>query len=201
MIWKEVVCLGDSLTYGARDEFGRSYPAELARILSLETGEAWFCHNHGVNGDTSSDVLRRCWRVFAAHPRVRLATLLVGTNDVAVPIPMEIYRDNLLQIIAAARVHGMHLVLGELPPVGFHPGVLGRQDAVAAYSAEVRRIAAEQGLAVCSFDGLAGHLVDGLHFGHEGYVRMAGIWAHALLDLGRGPSAERGAADAGGGAG
>ena len=33
MIWNEVVCLGDSLTYGARDRYGRSYPAELAKIL------------------------------------------------------------------------------------------------------------------------------------------------------------------------
>ena len=185
MIWKEVVCLGDSLTYGARDEYGRSYPAELARILTDETGETWFCHNCGVNGDTSSDVLRRCWRVFASHPKVRLVTLLVGTNDVAVPMPLEIYRDNLLQIIAAARIHGMHVILGELPPAGFHPGVLGRQDALGAYSAEVRRVAGELGLATCSFDGLAEHLVDGLHFGHEGYLRMARMWADALLRLGR----------------
>lgn len=197
MIWKEVVCLGDSLTYGARDEFGRSYPAELARILTRETGETWFCHNHGVNGDTSSDVLRRCWRVFASHPRVRIATLLVGTNDVAAAIPLEIYRDNLLQIIGAARIHGMHVVLGELPPVGFHPGVLGRQNAVGEYSAEVRRIAGEQGLATCRFDGLAEHLVDGLHFGHAGYVRMAEIWADALLRLGRGPAADADSGDGG----
>ena len=185
MIWKELVCLGDSLTYGARDEYGRSYPAELARILTHKTGETWFCHNHGVNGDTSSDVLRRCWRVFASHPNVRLATLLVGTNDVDVQIPVEIYRDNLLQIIGAARIHGMRVIVGELPPVGFHPSVIGRQDALAAYSAEVRRVAGELGLATCSFESLAALLVDGLHFGHEGYVRMAEIWAETILHLGR----------------
>lgn len=185
MIWKEVVCLGDSLTYGARDEFGRSYPAELARILTDRTGEAWFCHNHGVNGDTSSDVLRRCWRVFASHAAVKLVTLLIGTNDVAVPMPLEIYRDNLLQIISAARIHGMRVILGQLPPVGFHPGVLGRQEAIGEYSAEVRRIAGELGLVTCSFEDLREHLADGLHFRHEGYVRMAEIWAEAILGLGR----------------
>ena len=36
MIWNEILCLGDSLTYGARDRYGRSYPAELGKILSKE---------------------------------------------------------------------------------------------------------------------------------------------------------------------
>ena len=34
MIWNQILCLGDSLTYGARDRYGRSYPAELGKILS-----------------------------------------------------------------------------------------------------------------------------------------------------------------------
>ena len=39
MIWNEIVCLGDSITYGARDEYGRSYPAELSKILLDKTGD------------------------------------------------------------------------------------------------------------------------------------------------------------------
>ena len=35
MIWNEILCIGDSLTYGARDEYGRSYPLELAKIGHL----------------------------------------------------------------------------------------------------------------------------------------------------------------------
>ena len=38
MIWSEIVCLGDSLTYGARDPYKRSFPAELSKMLSDETG-------------------------------------------------------------------------------------------------------------------------------------------------------------------
>ena len=29
-VWNEVICLGDSITYGARDKYGRSYPVELS---------------------------------------------------------------------------------------------------------------------------------------------------------------------------
>ena len=55
MIWNEIVCLGDSLTFGARDPFKRSFPAELGKMLSDETGEFYYCHNYGVCGETSSD--------------------------------------------------------------------------------------------------------------------------------------------------
>ena len=42
MIWNEITCLGDSLTYGARDRYGRSYPAELGKMqleLQVKAGE------------------------------------------------------------------------------------------------------------------------------------------------------------------
>ena len=47
MIWNEVICLGDSLTYGARDEYERSYTSELPPILEKITNEIWICHNYG----------------------------------------------------------------------------------------------------------------------------------------------------------
>ena len=33
MIWNEILCLGDSITYGAIDEFGRSPTIELSKIM------------------------------------------------------------------------------------------------------------------------------------------------------------------------
>ena len=63
MIWNEITCLGDSLTYGARDRYGRSYPAELGKILHQATDEFYICHNYGINGETSSDLLRRAWSI------------------------------------------------------------------------------------------------------------------------------------------
>ena len=35
-VWNEVICLGDSITYGARDKYGRSYPVELSKLLTEE---------------------------------------------------------------------------------------------------------------------------------------------------------------------
>ena len=39
MIWNEILCLGDSITFGSRDEYKRSYPDELGKILTEKTGE------------------------------------------------------------------------------------------------------------------------------------------------------------------
>ena len=36
MIWNEILCLGDSITFGARDPYKRSYPNELGQILIAE---------------------------------------------------------------------------------------------------------------------------------------------------------------------
>ena len=67
MIWNQILCLGDSLTYGARDRYGRSYPAELGKLLTEKTGEFYICHNYGINGETSSDLLRRSWNIIKSN--------------------------------------------------------------------------------------------------------------------------------------
>lgn len=183
MIWNEIVCLGDSLTYGARDEYGRSYPAELSRILSDHTGEYWFCHNYGVNGETTSDIMHRCWQVFRSHSKAKIVNLLVGTNDTKIPIPLEIFRDNITQIIRAAQVHDMYVVLGTLPPLQFCPFYLKNREYIQLYSDEIKRIASEMQLPICDLSGLGEYLVDGVHFTHQGYVEMAKLWAAKILSL------------------
>lgn len=183
MIWNEIVCLGDSLTYGARDEYGRSYPAELAKILAEKTGEFWFCHNYGCNGNTSSDILRRCWNIFKAHPNVKIVNLLAGTNDTKIPIPLEIYRDNMQQIVRSAQAHGMNIIVGTLPPLKYCPFYLKNREYIQKYSEEILSISAEMNIQVCDLSNLGEYLIDGVHFTHQGYVEMAKLWALKVLNL------------------
>ena len=39
------------------------------------------------------------------------------------------------------------------------------------------------GFMVCSMDGLKDHLIDGVHFTHEGYNEVAKKWAKTILSL------------------
>ena len=98
MIWNEILCLGVSLTTGARDRYRRSYPMELAKILTDKTGEFYFCHDYGVCGDTSSDLLRRIWNIAKSNQNARIAIVMIGTNDTQINIPKHIYKDNLKKL-------------------------------------------------------------------------------------------------------
>jgi len=121
LIWNEILCLGDSITCGARDEYGRSYPIELARILTDRTGEVYVCHEHAVCGETSSDLLKRSWDNTARRNAARIALVLIGTNDTACNIPAEIYEDNIRQIVNILKIHGKHIIFGLLPKLEFTP--------------------------------------------------------------------------------
>ena len=54
MIWNEIVCLGDSITYGARDEYARSPTIELSKIMKEKTGEVYICHNYACKKPVSA---------------------------------------------------------------------------------------------------------------------------------------------------
>jgi hypothetical protein len=44
----KVVCFGDSLTYGARDEFYRNYPLELTELFLKRNDTYVSCLNYGI---------------------------------------------------------------------------------------------------------------------------------------------------------
>ena len=80
MIWNEILCLGDSITFGARDPYKRSYPNELGQMLTEKTKEFYFCHNCSISGETSSELLRRAWGNIKSHSNANIMLLIIGTN-------------------------------------------------------------------------------------------------------------------------
>lgn len=183
MIWNEILCLGDSLTYGARDEYGRSYPAELGMMMSKETGEFYICHNYGVNGETSSDLLKRSWGILRSNKESKIMLLMIGTNDTKKPTPLNIYRDNLRQIILSAKAHGMNVFLATLPQLGFSPHYLTNNEYIKKYNDEIEYLSNKLGCYLCRMDGLEKHLIDGVHFTHKGYEEIAKRWAKKLQEI------------------
>jgi acyl-CoA thioesterase-1 len=81
-----VVCVGDSITYGAgiTDSQG-TYPAQLQRLLQ-EFGPAWKVHNCGVSGTTlltQGDLpyIRQTAYSVAQSYNPDLVVIMLGTND------------------------------------------------------------------------------------------------------------------------
>ena len=181
MVWNEILCLGDSITYGARDEYGRSFPAELAQMLTDHTGEVYFCHNHGINGETSSDLLRRIWKVCSGHKESNIMTLLIGTNDTQKNIPVHIYENNLRQIISTGRIFGKQIYMLTLPKLDFTPLYLKNSKNIADYNLVIHKMAMEYNLDIVNLDGVEEHYIDGVHFKHAGNTEIARRTKEAIL--------------------
>jgi lysophospholipase L1-like esterase len=173
MIWNEILCIGDSITYGARDEFGRTFPAELSSMLTKETGEVYYCHNHGICGETSSDLLRRVWSACKSSPDSKIMTVLIGTNDTQKNIPTEIYEDNLRQIVNVGKVHGKHVFILTLPKLHFTPLYYKNISNIDQYNSVLRKLSKEMGCELVDLAGIEDHYIDGVHFRHSGNIEIA----------------------------
>jgi lysophospholipase L1-like esterase len=95
------VALGDSYTIGTGlEDESQSFPSLLARQLTEETGIGVALVNLGVNGYTTTDLIRDELPVARdLHPE--LATILIGANDVVLGSSESTYRTQLAQIYDA----------------------------------------------------------------------------------------------------
>ena len=179
-----ILCVGDSLTFGARDEYHGSYPAYLGRLFHERQGRDVYGLNFGISGETSSQLLRRVYANARTCPQAPLALLVIGTNDTFLPQRPDIYKDNLRQLIMVLKEGRRHVGVGLLPPV-IGPGLPNyprdAQDQVDHYNRTIETVARQQGCFLADFRGLGEYIIDTVHFGHAGYWRMAEIWYDAIV--------------------
>lgn len=82
MIYGTILCLGDSIVYGARDELGRGFPVELQLMLKeAYPDQVWNCVNRGVNSWTSVDLARNVYDLVRSYPEAYEVVVCVGMND------------------------------------------------------------------------------------------------------------------------
>ena len=142
----------------------------------------YVCHNHSVSGETSSDLLRRTWAAASSHKAAFIGLLMIGTNDTAANIPLDIYEDNLKQIINIMKIHKMHVIIATLPRLGFTPIYYKNSRKIEEYNKVILKIANEMNCGVCDMSGTEKYYVDGVHYTHEGTVALATRWANKILN-------------------
>jgi len=183
MIWNEILCLGDSITFGARDRYRRSYPLELAKILFEETGEFYYCHNFSTCGDTSSDLASKVWGAVSSYKNSKIAVIMIGTNDTQVSIPVDIYEDNLRQIIMTVKIAGMIPILVTLPQLGKTPLYIKNKDYIKKYNKVLYNLSKTLGCEICDASRTEEYYIDGVHYTHEGYKVLAKRIANNISSL------------------
>ena len=185
----QLICLGDSLTWGpgvARNE-------TWVRRLAAATG--WDLRNAGLAGDTTGGMLLRL-REFIGHPPDAII-LLGGSNDVFASGEDSRARENLFAMVHQCFAAGVQPIVGiPIPPCteAISDPWTGWTDfdaaaaTLAGYGLWLRRLAAMYKLPVLGFDTLftppdPALYLDGLHPTGEGHRRMAELAAAILTRL------------------
>ena len=102
-----IICFGDSLTFGYGVEIGQDYPTLLSRILNRSV------INAGVDGDTSTDALRRLESdVLKQNPL--LVIVEFGGNDFLKGVPRQDTEKNISYMIERIHARGAMVALVDI---------------------------------------------------------------------------------------
>jgi acyl-CoA thioesterase I len=156
-----IICFGDSLTFGTGAPRDKSYPAQLAEMIGQPV------INSGIPGDTTDRALRRLERdVLSKSPRIVLITL--GGNDLKNGVNKKTAFKNLKDIVDTIQASGALVVFGGIRLLFWDRG----------YEEEYEKLAAETGALLVPdiLVGLMGHeelMHDTIHPNGAGYKIMA----------------------------
>jgi len=186
VIYRTLLALGDSLTYGARCE-GDGWCDLLPDALM--PGMATAVLNRGVCGETTWQILQRApaaVRELAALPGDRVMTLWAGTNDSKGPTHPQTWVRSYQQILHWPARYRIPVLLLTLPPVvpgSMHCYTAASVEWIASVNDGIRKMADHPGRALVEVADLGPeHLIDGVHLNREGHAIVAERVAKALRD-------------------
>ncbi len=165
---ENIICFGDSLTYGTGSSPGMDYPSQLARIIGRPVVNA------GIPGDTTATALARLDRdVLIRSPRIVLITL--GGNDLKNRQDRDQAFRNLKTIVTSIQDMGALVIVG-----GLDVPIWGR-----GFQEQYRKVCEETGAVLVPdvLKGLLGNpdkMSDAIHPNDAGYGIMAGYFYEAM---------------------
>lgn len=163
-----IICFGDSLTYGTGASDGMDYPSRLSERISQAV------INAGVPGDTTASALSRLEKdVLSKSPRIVLITL--GGNDLKNRVAKADAFRNLKQIIVAIQNRGALVIVG-----GISIPFWGR-----GFGDAYQKLCAETGSVLIPniYAGIIGDknlMSDPIHPNDQGYQLMADKFHRAI---------------------
>lgn len=173
MNWETLLCLGDSITIGARSYCG--YPEYTGSALEKEIGNRWNVINHATSGFTAMDLHRSITNNFSNLKQFEpgIVTLLIGTNDVKKNTSVEDFTIayNLVVMKAMMLAVNRNLVLVKIPyfPKNIaYPYNYNMNERVARFNEVIDEIAKSYGARTIEFDITEEDLFDGVHLNTAG---------------------------------
>lgn len=189
-LFEHGVCLGDSLTSGARSRHGLA--EELADQLNRASRKRWLFRCGALNGDTVLQLLRRMDQAPWLWKDVTFATLVIGTNDAksAVNTPPEEFRMLFGQVLDRLVVAKLMVFPALIPDLQVSASLASPYDSscverIARFNDAIRAECKERGLDrwLVDLTGLPPEgYADGVHFSDKGVDEVARRFAARIAE-------------------
>ena len=125
---ENIICFGDSITYGYGVKPGEDYPTDLAALVRHPV------INAGIDGDSSPEALQRLEDdVLQRHPL--LVIIEFGGNDFLRKIPLDVTADNIRKMVRRIQERGAMAAIADISA-----GLFMRE-----YRRALRKVAREEG--------------------------------------------------------
>ncbi len=104
---RNIICFGDSITYGYGAQAGEDYPAALAKLVKFPV------LNKGIDGDTTSEALKRLNSdVLDRQPLI--VVIEFSGNDFLRKIPKEVTVDNIREMVRRCQAKGAIVAVADI---------------------------------------------------------------------------------------
>ena len=104
---RNIICFGDSITFGYGANPGEDYPAALAKMIEIPV------INAGVDGDTTSGALKRL-KPDVLNRDALIVLIEFGGNDFLSNIPKETTINNIKEIVEKVQAQGAMAVIVDI---------------------------------------------------------------------------------------
>ncbi len=186
MNWETLLCLGDSITFGARSYFG--YPEIAGNILEKKLSKAWNIINHSTNGFTTIDLIRSLNPVSTLYKAEfpSLITIMIGTNDIKNKTSLEDFKIAYAQIILKAKLMSVNnnIILFKIPHFTqkvFYPYHFEMNETVKLFNKAIEELASTNNLRTLQLKLDDDDFFDGVHFNQKGSQTAAKQLANFIL--------------------
>lgn len=173
MNWETILCIGDSITIGARSYLG--YPEYLGHFLQEKTGASWNVINLAVSGYNCRDIYRHLNNnypmVNVQNPSV--ATILIGTNDLKQQTDIVAFRIAYEALIVKTKLLVSHnnIFLIKIPLLGVgvkYPYKFSMNEEIPKYNTIIGKLAKKYNFRTIELNTEASEFYDGVHVNESG---------------------------------
>ena len=188
MNWETIICLGDSITIGARSMLG--YPEYCGNSLSELTNKHWHVINHATSGYKTIDLCRCVTNNFANLKSFKpdVISIMIGTNDLKTKTNYEDFRIAYEQLIIKARLilGNNEILLLKIPQLMegvMRPYKIQMNNEVGKYNEIIEEISKKEGLSLHSMESTEDDFYDGVHLNDKGSKRWGKMLADYIFQL------------------